>query len=103
MAAGAQQVVAAAAAQQQVVATIPTKREDQKLKLLSKQVLGLTQAEHESGTFNADLIMTEALIQDIREDRSVVKDLCGKAQEKKQSRTGLCLEQKVLICSNAQL
>ena len=59
------------------------KREDQKLKLLSKRVLGLSQAEHESGAFNADLIMTEALIQDIREDRSVVKDLWGKAQETK--------------------
>ena len=68
-----------------VLAT-PTKNEENQLKLLAKQVMGLSQAEVESGEFGADLMMMETLISEVRDDRGVVKDLWGKAQKIKQSR-----------------
>ena len=43
------------------------------MKLLARQVMGLSQQEVESGEFSADLIMVEALITSIRADKSVVK------------------------------
>ena len=75
----------AAAAVDAIVST-PNKNDEKKLKLLAKQVLGLSQHEVESGDYSADQIMVEALITSIRSDRTVVKDLWGKAEQQKQGR-----------------
>ena len=56
------------------------------MKLLSRQVLGLSQAELDSGGWNADLLMTERLIEEFRENKSIIKDLWGGAQAKKRNR-----------------
>ena len=75
-----------AAGSQACLVQTPTKAQQKKLNLLAKQVLGLGAADAEFGDHHADVIMTEALIQDIRDDKSLVKELWGKAQEKKAGR-----------------
>ena len=53
---------------------------------MSRQVLGLSQAELDSGDWNADLLMTELLIEEIRKNKSIIKDLWGEAQSKNRNR-----------------
>ena len=75
----------AAAAVDAIVST-PNTNDEKKLKLLAKQVLGLSQHEVESGDYSADQIVVEALITSSRSDRIVVKDLWGKAEQQQQGR-----------------
>ena len=69
------------------IISTPSKGNQKKLTMLVKQVLDLSQIEVDSGEFNADLCMAESLISSLRRNRSMVKELWGRAQTLEQSQT----------------
>ena len=96
----AQQEEGVVAASPASVVSTPTKEEGRKLKLLSKQVLGMNQVEMDSGEFIAELMMMEHIITRVRINRSLVKDLWGKMEEKEAKKIATGAEGvEVFTCS----